>query len=148
SGRGCDPPSPGELDVREAWQFAADPLLIVAIDLGVNHHLAVGSTGEGLAPRVDDHRVAEVHDPAWAVTALIRSEEEDLALDCPRAEQDLPVRGAGREGERRRNGDDLRTRERERSIELGKAQIITDAHPYHAQLRWCRDHGITGCARV
>src|SRR5437870_334414 len=70
-----------KLHMRQAWQFPAHTFLKVAVDLGVDHHLTVGGTRQGFAPRVDDHRVAEIHDAARATADLVGGDEIYLVLD-------------------------------------------------------------------
>jgi hypothetical protein len=57
-------------------------------------------------------------------SALRRGEHVALVLDRPRAQQDFPVRGARRRGERRRHDDQRAVAER--AIQLGKAQVVAD----------------------
>src|SRR5207302_7282035 len=52
--------------------------------------------------------------------------DEELVLDRPCAEQDVPVVLAGVEREVRRNGDNFCTFERKDAVELRKTEVVAD----------------------
>ena len=83
--------------------------------------------GDDRSPRIDQHRVAVGAPPARMLAALRGREHVALVLDGARAQQQMPVRRAGRRGECRRHQD-----QRERphaAIELGKAQVVAHRQP-------------------
>ena len=93
------------------------------VDLGKHHALAFGQHAEHLAPRVDDHAVAEGA-PATLMQAALRGGDHiALVLDGTRAQQQFPVRQAGGVGERGRRRQQvtgwLARRERQLAVQLG-----------------------------
>ena len=81
------------------------------------------------APRVDDHRAPAGADARRVLADLVRGDDERLALDRAGAQQDLPVVARRRERERGRDGDDLRALHGEDPVQLGEADVVTDAQP-------------------
>src|SRR5262249_3412653 len=79
--------------------------------------------------RVDDHRAPAGADAGRVLADLVGGDDERLALDGPRAQQDLPVVARGRERERGRHADDLRAAHGEDAVELREADVVTDAQP-------------------
>jgi len=59
---------------------------------------------------------------------LVGGDHERLVLDRAGAQQDLPVLPRGGERERGRHEQDPRAADGEDPVELGKAQVVTDAH--------------------
>jgi hypothetical protein len=70
--------------------------------------------------------VPEAVAPREMLAHLVRGDDEAPVLDGPGAQQDLPVRRARVGGERRRDAEDLRAPQRQRSVETGKAQVVAD----------------------
>ena len=99
------------------------------VQVGDDRRLGVRSGREHEPPRVDDHR-----SPAGAVAARVRPDligpdHEALGLDRAGAQQQLPVVPRGRQRERGGHDDHLRPAHGERLVELGEADVVTDAHP-------------------
>ena len=82
--------------VGERRQRAADPVLALEVELGGDEALLVGRLRQDDAPGVDDHRAAVGAVVRRRVADLVGGDHEDLVLDRPRAQQDLPVVLAGR----------------------------------------------------
>ncbi len=59
---------------------------------------------------------------------LVGRDHEALVLDRPRPQQHLPVVARRRERERGRHGDHLGAAHGEDPVQLGKAQVVADAH--------------------
>ncbi|MNT56065.1 hypothetical protein D3C86_1704020 [compost metagenome] len=68
--------------------------------------------------------------------ALSGREHITLRLDGPRANQHIPVRGAGHGGKGRRRGNQFRTGRTQLAVQLREAQVITDrqANPAHRRI--------------
>ena len=84
--------------VGQARQLGAHVVLAGEVEVGDDVGLArVVGARQHLAPRVDDHRVAVgvAHVGGWPPTCA-GGDHERLVLDRAGAQQDLPVRGAGR----------------------------------------------------
>ena len=60
---------------------------------------------------------------------LVRGEDEGLVLDRPRPQQHLPVVAAGGAREGRGDGEQAGAAHGEDPVELGEAQVVTDAEP-------------------
>ena len=71
------------------------------------------SRASTVAPRVDDHAVAEALAPRQMLAHLVRGDDEAAVLDGAGAQQHLPVRRARVRGERRRHAEDLRAAQRQ-----------------------------------
>ena len=66
---------------------------------------------------------------------LRRADDERRRLDRARAQQDVPVRRAGRPGKRGRHREDASPRRRSARERVGKAQIVADRQAEHAERR-------------
>src|SRR5215208_3081186 len=113
--------------VGQRGQRPPDLGLAVEVELGDGERLRVGRLGQHDAPWVDDHRA-----PARAVARrvlpdLVRGDHEGLVLDRAGAEEDLPVLARGRERERGRDDEHAGAAHGEDPVELGEAQVVTDA---------------------
>ncbi len=60
---------------------------------------------------------------------LVGGDDEELVLDRPGAQQDLPVGAAGDRGEGGGDGDDAGAAQRQDPVQLGEAQVVTDGQP-------------------
>lgn len=99
----------------------------VSVEESVADAFAVRALVEDVAPRVDDHRVPIRLSPLIMLPALSGGDDVHLVLDCSCAQENLPVRSSGGDGERSRNQNyfrsrarlvDMRSRSTEGAIEL------------------------------
>ena len=90
--------------------------------------LLVAALGDDHAPRIDDRARGRscARDGPCAPT-LRRRHHVDLVLDRARPQQHVPVILPGLEREGRRDGDHARALRRMRAVQLGEAQVVTDA---------------------
>ena len=116
--------------------------LALEVEVGDRERLGVRRLGEHEPPRVDDHRA-----PAGAVAGrvladLVGGDHERLVLDRAGAQQDLPVLARGGERERGGHGEDARAAGGELAVELGEAQVVTDAQAQLDAVGGRREHDL------
>src|SRR5271154_4762018 len=93
--------------VSQCRQLAAHALLVLEIDRRDDDTFLIGGARNHASPRIDDHRIAVVAVAVDVGAELGRCDHIGLVLDRAGAEQRLPMRLAGREGERARDRDNL-----------------------------------------
>ena len=104
------------------------------------HARALGELREHDAPGIDDRAVAPAIAPRQMLSHLRRRDHEAAVLDGAGAQQDLPVRLAGVRRESRRHEQDLGAAQRQRAIQLGKAQVVADAEAHRDAVHVGRHH--------
>src|SRR5262245_46998793 len=120
------------------------------IDIGKDDTRLGAAFGEYLTPRIDHDRMAERVAAVLVASALSGGEDETAVLDCTRAGQDVPMRGAGLLGEGRRDRDERRPGFRQGPIERRKPQVIADgeAEPTPGQINRHRQFAGSIAARL
>jgi hypothetical protein len=107
-----------KFSVGERRQAFADFGEASVVEVGNHDARSLRLAVEDIAPGVDDQAVAVGLPPVLVPAALSDREKVALVLDGAGAQQDFPVRAAGRLGEGGRNQDQVdRT---ERTVEFGK----------------------------
>src|SRR5271170_5045637 len=119
--------------VSQCRQLAAHALLVLEIDRRDDDALLIGGAGNHASPRTDDHRIAVVAVAVDVGAELSRCDHIRLVLDRAGAQQGLPMRLAGGEGERARDSDNLCAGESEAAIEFREAKVIADAESDRAE---------------
>ena len=69
--------------------------------------------------------------PRGEVADLAGADDEDLVLDGPGPQQELPVGRAGGRGEGGRHGHHRGPEEGHDPVELGEAEVVAEGHPEH-----------------
>src|SRR5271154_2996181 len=87
----------------------------------------IGGMCQNPAPRIYNHRITVVLEPVYIGPELTRSDDESLILNRPRAHQNFPMRLAGWVGKGAGYRDHCGPQRGQLAVELGKAQIVTDA---------------------
>ena len=123
-------PAVGERRQRLADRAPAPPRSRSA----ATKHSPSGALASTVAPGVDDRRVAVGVEVRRRLADLVGGEDEGLVLDRPRAQQHLPVVAAGGGGEGRGNGEEAGAAQGEDPVELGEAQVVTDAQARRSRL--------------
>jgi hypothetical protein len=103
--------------------------------------VTIGHQDTGLVARLRDHPTPWIDDERPAMARTIRAvmaalrwrEYECLGFDRPGTQEDLPVVFSGLPGEGTRHDYPARVPIHQRSIELGKSQVVTDRHADHAK---------------
>src|SRR5262245_58587745 len=103
------------------------------IDIGKDNARRLAAFSQDLAPRRDDQAVAEGGAAVLVQAALGGGEHERAGLDRTGADQNVPMRLPGLLGEGRGNGDELGAGKRERTVERGEAEIVTDRESQAAE---------------
>src|SRR5271156_2044403 len=119
--------------VFQCRQLAAHALLVLEIDRSDDDALLIGGAGNHASPRIDDHRIAVVAVAVDVGAELGRRDHISLVLDRAGAQQRLPMRLAGGEGERARDRDNLCAGKSEAAIEFREAKVIADAESDRAE---------------
>ena len=105
----------------------ADGVNALHVELPEHHGIAVRGLGEDRSPRIDDHRAPVGPLAPRLLPEVAGADQVALVLHRPGAQQKLPVVAAGGERERGRHHQQLGPAQREDPVQLGEAQVVTDA---------------------